>query len=71
VGNLETIRQHPAFNNAMNTVMFHYGEGQSLSSVEVHDLVTSYIFNRGYNFIVVSYEDNSIIGTDVSDWKII
>ena len=46
--------------------MFHYGAGQSISSIPVNDLVTSYIFNREYNFVAIAYEDNSIVNTDVS-----
>lgn len=46
--------------------MFHYGVEQSLSTLQVNDVVTSYIFNRGYNFVVVAYEDTADLRIDVS-----
>lgn len=50
--------------------MFHYGEGQTLATTQVHDLIQSY-FNRGeHNLIVVNYDDNTVINTDVSKEKI-
>lgn len=70
VENLDTILTHPSFNRQGATVMLHYGAGQSLSTRAVHDIITSYLFSREYNFIAISYEDNSIIGTDVSVLKL-
>lgn len=64
--NLANLFNHPAFNRNVQTVMFHYGAGQSISSIPVNDVITSYIFNRDYNFVVIAYEDNSIVSTDVS-----
>jgi len=46
--------------------MFHYGAGQSISSIPVNDVITSYIFNRDYNFVTIAYESNNIVSTDVS-----
>ncbi|CAG9801919.1 unnamed protein product [Chironomus riparius] len=62
--NLGNLFTHPSFNRNVQTVMFHYGAGQSISSIPVNDVITSYIFNRNYNFVVVAYEDSSIVNTD-------
>jgi hypothetical protein len=64
VNNLQTILSHPAFVNTQQTVLFHYSVGQSLSSVQIHDLITSYIFSRDYNLVIVGYEDNDVVSTD-------
>ena len=64
--NFANLFTHPSFNRNVQTVLFHYGSGQSISSIPVNDVVTSYIFNRDYNFVVIAYEANSIVDTDVS-----
>ncbi|CAG9801920.1 unnamed protein product [Chironomus riparius] len=64
--NLETLHAHPAFQRNIKTVMFHYGVGQSVSSNPVFDIITSYLFNREYNFVVISYENNNVVSTDTA-----
>lgn len=68
--NYHTILFHPLFQRTRSTIMLHYGEGQTLATTQVHDLIQSY-FNRGeHNLIVVNYDDNTVINTDVSKEKI-
>jgi hypothetical protein len=64
-GNLENIRTHPAFVNSRQTVMFHNGEGQSINTFEVRDLVNAYVANGNFNFIHVTYDDITTISTGV------
>ena len=64
--NLADLHSHPAFQRNVKTVMFHYGVGQSVSSRPIFDIITSYLFNREYNFVVISYENNNVVSTDVS-----
>lgn len=72
--NFGELINHPSFRRDINTILFHYGAGQTLNTLQVNDVITSYMFNRGYNFVAVTYDDDSIIGTDVSvslikSWK--
>jgi len=64
--NLEALNAHPAFQRNIKTVMFHYGVGQSVSSGPIFDIITSYLFSREYNFVVIAYENNNVVSTDVS-----
>lgn len=61
-----TILNHPNFVRTRETILFHHGVGQTLTTTQVFDVIQSY-FNRGaHNLIVITYEDTSIINTDVS-----
>lgn len=66
VQNFNTILNHPGFLGDKELVMFHYGEGQSLSTPEVLDVVNSYAGNTGYNFVLIHYFSSNVISTGVS-----
>jgi len=61
-----TILNHPNFVRTRETVIFHYGAGQSVATPQVHDVITAYASRQQFNFIVIVYEDVATIGTDVS-----
>lgn len=61
-----TILNHPLFQRTRSTILFHYGEGQTLATVQVQDIIQSY-FNRGqHNMIVINYDDFATVNTDVN-----
>lgn len=48
------------------TVIFHYGADQRIETPEVHDVISSYVGNGQYNFVVVDYSDVNTVSTGVS-----
>jgi hypothetical protein len=66
VNSFPGILNHPAFVRTRETVILHYSEGQSLITPQVHDVVNSYATLQRVNFVVIVYEDNSVITTGVS-----
>ncbi|XP_070498560.1 lipase member H-B-like [Chironomus tepperi] len=59
-----TILNHPNFGRTRETVIFHYGAGQTIATPQVHDVITAYASRQQFNFIVVVYDDVATIGTD-------
>lgn len=62
--NFHTILNNPRFIRTRSTILFHYGEGQTPATVQVHDLIQSY-FNRGQQNLIVVFYDSAVINTDV------
>lgn len=46
--------------------MFHYGEDQTITTPQVHDLVSAYAVNGQFNYILVHYTNPNIIRNGVS-----
>jgi hypothetical protein len=60
-----TILTHPGFHRNRQTVMFHYAEDQTITTPQVHDLVSAYAANGQFNYILIHYTDPSIIQNGV------
>ncbi|KAG5667989.1 hypothetical protein PVAND_015946 [Polypedilum vanderplanki] len=63
-----TILNHPGFHRNRQTVMFHYAQDQTITTPQVHDLVSAYATNGQFNYILVHYTDPRIIqNSDAAD----
>lgn len=51
------------------TIIFHYGAGQNLATPQVFDIVTSYLNNQEFNFIMVDYDSINIVNENVCKIK--
>ncbi|CAG9801916.1 unnamed protein product [Chironomus riparius] len=58
-----TILSNPSFSSSRQTVIFHYGAGQTLATPQIHDIITAYAVNRQFNFIVIFYDNLNTIST--------
>ncbi|XP_070509788.1 pancreatic triacylglycerol lipase-like [Chironomus tepperi] len=60
---LPQVLSHPNFVRTRETVFYHYSNGESLVTPQVHDIVTSYASMQRANFIVIWYQDNNVVST--------
>ena len=63
---LPQVLSHPSFVRTRETVFYHYSNGESLVTPQVHDIVTSYATMQRVNFIVIWYQENNVVTTGVS-----
>ncbi|KAG5667994.1 hypothetical protein PVAND_015951 [Polypedilum vanderplanki] len=61
--NFFTLVNNPGFQRDQGLVVFHYGEGQTLTTPQVLDVVNSYAGNRNYNFVLVHYFNTNVVST--------
>lgn len=47
--------------------MFHYGEGQTLATPQVFDIVHSYVHTQEFNFVMVDYSSSGTVRPGVRD----
>jgi hypothetical protein len=64
VDNFQQIINHASFIRTRNSLMFHFGSGQSVVTPQVNDVIQSYFNRNTHNFIVVNYDDTAVINTD-------
>jgi hypothetical protein len=65
--NFHTVLNHPQFVRTRGTVLFHHGEGQTLVTSQVADIISAYQARATFNLIVVFYTDTLTVNTDVSE----